>query len=265
MRRHKGQFSHHEECPACREVGQDSRRDNLGVWKDGSKYCFKCGFYVGAGVGLNIESLMQRVHKKKKDNDSPSIALPYDFTYDLPGIALEWIRKYGITDQEIQQNHFGWSNKYESLVLPVFDCFGNLLMYQNRFFGEGAKRYFTSGQPDLIYHVLGSGAHNDSVVCVEDLLSAIKVSRVAQAMPLWGSTLSMQRLRTLGERLVHSGLASPTGLPFTNLVIWLDKDKAGYAIKRAQAAKPFFDDVRVIVTDLDPKQYSTEEIQMWLK
>ena len=251
MQRHRGQFSHHEECPACREVGQDSRRDNLGVWKDGSKYCFKCGFYVGAGVGLNIESLMQRVHKKKKDNDSPSIALPYDFTYDLPGVALEWLRKYGITDQEIQQNHFGWSNKYESLVFPVFDCFGNLLMYQNRYFGsEVHQRYHTSGMPDLVYHVNGGGG--DSIVCVEDLLSAIKVSRITQAMPLWGSTLSMQRLRTLGER-------------FTNLVIWLDKDKAGYAIKRAQAAKPFFDDVRVIVTDLDPKQYSTEEIQMWLK
>jgi hypothetical protein len=79
------------------------------------------------------------------------------------------------------------------------------------------------------------------------MVSAIKVSRVARAIPLFGSTLSIDfllRLHRITDRFN----------------IWLDADKAQYARKVKQRAMQFFEHVGVIETPLDPKCYTTAEI-----
>ena len=67
-------------------------------------------------------------------------------------------------------------------------------------------------------------------------------------MALWGSGINTKRFRVLGDR-------------FSRLFIWLDKDKARYAVSAGERARPFFNEVRVIVTEKDPKEYSDEEIK----
>lgn len=66
-------------------------------------------------------------------------------------------------------------------------------------------------------------------------------------MPLWGSNIPISRIRVLSDR-------------FKNLLIWLDKDKYKYAIKAAFRARPYFDSVRIIYTEKDPKEYEDFEI-----
>ena len=39
-------FVGYEQCPRCARAGRDSRGDNLGVYADGGKHCFSCGFHV---------------------------------------------------------------------------------------------------------------------------------------------------------------------------------------------------------------------------
>ena len=82
--------------------------------------------------------------------------------------------------------------------MPVYGAKDDLLMYQARCFGTGPK-YFTKGQPESIDHILGENTAAPVLFVVEDLLSAIKISKVATVMPLWGSSISDERLVRLSR------------------------------------------------------------------
>lgn len=123
-------------------------------------------------------------------------------------------------------------------------------MYQGRYFGSNRDhpRYITWGPVvgtfDIHWHL-----HSSSRICiVEDFISAIKVSRVLNSMPMWGSSLNSKQLRHLATM-------------FNELVWWVDPDKQyGYA-NLVNKASMYFDRVKCISSYLDPKEYSTEEIR----
>ena len=37
-------FVRHAKCPECTKLGKDRDGNNLGVYSDGSVYCFACGY-----------------------------------------------------------------------------------------------------------------------------------------------------------------------------------------------------------------------------
>ena len=250
------QFVTHEPCPQC------GSSDNLGVWDDGHKWCFGCGYYI-KGNGLEaVKEFAVKEANKNKELKSNYVSLPSDFTYNLPSIALTWLRKYGITDKEIRDNKIGWSETYGQLIYPCFDLYGNLLLYQGRAFNERlcpGARFHTEGQTEKVYHILQNNTNYpfddvpflNHVVVVEDMVSCIKVARHMPCLVLFGSIISAERLINLGKR-------------FRRLSIWLDKDKAIYAVKRAQVAMPMFDDVFVIISERDPKEYNDEQLRKYL-
>ncbi len=230
-------FVRHEPCPEC------NSRDNLGIWDDGHKFCFGCGYFEG-GEAQTTEQLTKRLKQQEEKFPDASINLPSDNTRTLPEITLVWLRKYGLTNKEIyQQNSFSWSDKYESLIYSVFDPVGNLVMYQTRYFGndDAVSRFITRGFPEDVFHILGS--NNNCITVVEDIISAIKVGRHTSAMPLWGSNLSTKRISRLAQM-------------YPNLNIWLDKDKQMYSVMGRQRAAPFFNRARSIISANDPKTYN---------
>jgi DNA primase len=202
---------------------------------------------------MSVEDLKQ--HSKKNNNKEKTygaINLPYDCTSSLPEEPARWLEKYGITEREILVNHIQWSALHERLYFPIFDIYGNLCLLQGRYFGASneAPRYSTRGLANTVLHWIGIPA--DTVVVVEDVLSAIKVGRICCAMPLFGSTISVERIIALSSR-------------FKQLVVWLDRDKAKYALKARLRASSYFDEVRTIITEKDPKCYSDQEIKRFLK
>lgn len=241
-------FVRHEPCPVCRSAGHDRKGDNLGAYQDGSKYCFKCGHYESANKSLKLQSISQELIRIEDNNKSDRGAyLPPDFTFDLPEQVMSWLAQYELTEKEIDEHNLGWSESHESLIYPVFDVYGNLIMAQSRRFGNKHRtRFHTSGFPDAVFHIVG--LETPYVVLVEDMISAIKVARVASVMPLWGSNISNHRAWVLSNRFRH-------------VRYWLDNDKATYSIKRAFASGPLFDSAVAIVTEKDPKCYSTNEIK----
>lgn len=252
-------FSHHEACPRCREQGKDTTGNNLGVYVDGSKFCFACGF-IFTPLNLNIDSLAHRLgvlSTTEKESSKNGVVLPSDYNRNLPDEAIDWLKLYGITDAEIDQHFIGWSQNHGRVIFPVYDSYDNLLMWQGRYIPTSSGRPLqpkchTQGFAEKVYHIIGDPSCT-SVCLVEDILSCIKISRVMPCMPLWGSVISTNRLVTLAD------LA-------TSLVIWLDHDKQEYAIKRALYARPLFNDnVRVVSTKYDPKVYGTEEIEKFVK
>ena len=249
------EFSHHEPCPSC------GSRDNVGVWEDGGKYCFGCGWGVRGYKGISNKELKQQLKREEKNSDGTRVAsLPSDFDYGLPAVPLAWLRKYGITDQEIAQQRMGWSDARQLLVFPVFDNYGALCFCQSRYFGanESHPKYLTSGSSEKIFNIMDrQGRHYvsgvsdgflNTLVLVEDHISAIRVSRSFPAMPLYGSEISTYRLRVISDRV-------------TRLVIWLDRDKLKNAVKARYKALAYFNQVSVVVADKDPKEYNDDDIR----
>lgn len=236
-------FLRHESCPRC------GSKDNLGVWEDGHKWCFGCHYYESGDGNLNQEILLKRI-KYNNDKITSKVSLPNDFDYSIPPAALDWLAKYDLTKQEIIANHIGYSEEHQRLIFPVFSETGEVLMWIGRAFGDKhTSKYYIKGDVKGVLHILGYGK---ILVLTEDLVSAIKVSRVTAAMPVFGSHVSNYTLLK-------------TSRFFKELAIWLDRDKAAEAVKAAQRARLFFDVVSVVITDKDPKEYGVKEIRRYLK
>lgn len=249
-------FDHHESCPQCGSA------DNVAVWSDGQKWCFGgCGYYIPGSTTLSKEDLRQRLHnlRTKETKKNGTAYLPFDFTLLLPSGPLAWLRQYGITDAERFRFKLGWSDFYESLILPSYDLYGNLLVCQRRYFGkEGFPKYHTSGYPEsVIWTVRPNFAEkptdtfNGTLVVVEDVVSAIKVGRYAEATPLWGSNWSLDKLNRVSDR-------------WKSVLFWLDFNKTAEAMKFKVEAEPFFETVGVLSTEKDPKANDDGKIKQIL-
>ena len=227
-------FLRHQPCPNC------GSSDARGIWSDGSQYCFSCKSYQPP-TSLDSFTL------KRKKATSSYIALPEDAIPYLPDFVKAWLNKYSLTDAEIKLINPLWSFSRSSLIFPVY-ANGVLLMYQERYFGEEKRpKYLTYGYKGDVMHLLGN--HSESMVVItEDLISAVKVSTVMNSMPVWGSNLSLKDATRLSKRFKH-------------LVLWLDMNKASDSLKMASKYAPLFDSSVSVVTELDPKEYSHDEIR----
>lgn len=223
-------FLNHEPCPKCKS------RDNLARYSDGHAWCFGCGYKEEAIV--TIQSIKDRIYKEEViDNDPTGIVLDSN----IPAVPKRWLLKYGITDKEILDNGIGWNEEKQLLVL-----IHNHKFYQGRSFRPDRPKYLTKGKPVLTFY--GDG---DKLIVVEDVLSAIKVSRVTTAMPLLGSYMPLEWATIVCKRFKQVG-------------IWLDRDKAKESLKMARILRERGLDSGSIITDLDPKEYSTEKIKEFI-
>lgn len=255
-------FLKHEPCPNCGPL-QDGSGNNLGVYTDGHKWCFACGFYVPSTGVQNLDEVRESF-KKRRTQNGIACNLPHDFTTVIPQEPLDWLRQYGITNEEIYKHKFGWSQTFNRLIFPFYDSYGNLLMYQGRWFPTNMERvtnvkrskYHTEGRPEKIDAYFGdidqttgcTDCEGGLVVVVEDVVSALKIARICPALPLFGSELSLDRIMRLAGR-------------FESLLIWLDHDKASYQAKCEIKARPYFKNVSSIFTTHDPKVFTTEELR----
>lgn len=232
----------HHKCPKC------PSSDAFHVWDDGHGHCFSCGFHQYPN--MTIESLKSSLKSnEKKSKFHYEISLPADFDYHIPSEAMAWLYKYNLTRLEIHRNKIGWTETFQSLVFPVFGVSQELLLFQARYFGPNDKvpKWKTFGSVKDLIHL--PEKHNDDVlVLVEDIISAIKVSRVKNCMPLFGSHLPLETVRRV-SKLFRTGR------------IWLDSDKRPEALKMALACSEYGMPTTVIFTDKDPKEYPTADIR----
>lgn len=224
-------FVRHEPCPSC------GSRDNLGVYDDGSVFCFGCGYAKGTNRRKS-----QVLDKTPKPLNYPDDAEKY-----IPKDPLQWIKQYGILDKELVDHGVEWSNGRRYLLFPYFAGDAGMVAWQGRSFsGEGPK-WFSRGDLSNLLHLIGD--QRERVVIVEDIVSAIKVARHTCCCPIFGSVPSLKHLVRLSDR-------------FKELVVWLDMDKHRESLKAASRASQLgFSNVRVISTEKDPKALTDKEIE----
>jgi len=174
-----------------------------------------------------------------------TLSIDLETTTDIPKEPMRWLLSYGITPNEINDFHIGWNDDTQLLVLVKTPDY-----WQARTFGKHKVKYMSNGIKPLTFY-----GDADKIVCVEDILSAIKISRLSPdwcALPLLGSSMSEEVIQRLSGQ-------------FKSVVIWLDRDKAKDAIKIARNLKQRGVNSSVVISPLDPKEYSKGELSEWLK
>lgn len=229
-------FSHHEPCPNC------GSRDNLGRYSDGGAYCFGCHY--------REKATHYTVRKEKEYEVAPEISP--DFSPE----CVAWLAKYGVSLEELVSRDVGFSTARNQLVFRFDGGVWQARNFDSRTassFAGGRRRskYFTQGAVNdclPIYDVRNTSPAPEVLVLVEDCISAIKVARQYDSMPLLGSNISYGKLADI-SRL------------YPTVVFWLDADKLKESRALADRAKLLGINSRVVYTKLDPKEYSDVAIQ----
>lgn len=236
----------HEPCPNCRRIGNDRNGDNLAIYSDGHKYCFKCNYLETASGTQRLTSSLNN----SSINTSTAITLPADVDEFLPGHATLWLKKYSLTQQDITNNTLLWSEYYQRIIFPYLSPDG-LLGWQGRYLGDipNKAKWFSRGKLQDFTHLVGN-KRSRTCVLTEDIISAIKVSHNTSVCvsPLFGSHISLAKLLRYKKN-------------FDNIIIWLDDDMKTKVVKYSQLGTSIGLRVATVCTELDPKEYDDATIK----
>lgn len=223
-------FLRHIPCPKC------GSRDNCGEYED-HFWCFGCRYFKPKDDITNVRSRYNQRSSQEIVEDVGSL----EVTSNIPNQALSWLLSYGITLEEITNLGISWCPSKELLILINLDSY-----YQGRCFGNQRTKYLSKGEKPLLFY-----GYSDKLICVEDILSAIKIGRLSPdycASPLLGSSLSKETIQRISGK-------------FSEVLIWLDRDKAKEAVTISRDLRQRGFNSRVIISELDPKEYNEEQLK----
>lgn len=220
-------------CPKCQERGNDKRGNNLAEYSS-NFYCWSCGYY--------------------KDKNNLARFRPINNVRVCNGITLEnkldrdhlkWLLGYNLTLEECKQFHSSHervvNGRKSSCNLLVLACLNDYWIGRN--FNDGVKYVSSGNKPYLKY-----GINPDVLVFVEDVVSAVKVGRVATAVPMLGANILPNWWDNVKE--------------YKRVVIFGDRDKAKENVIASRKASEILGrKVEVVITEKDPKEYSTEMLK----
>lgn len=237
----------HKNCPKC------GSKDNVYRYADGHEFCFgRCGYFKPAS--LTKEAICALVEERTEykrttlEKSSDLFPMPEDAYAELKAPGLTWIKKYGIHNEELREHDILWSESQQQLIFPIYNENYFVIAWQARNFIPNSKKYLTYGKMDSILHILGlTTVGNPDIILVEDMVSAIKVSRNYRCMPLFGSGCSRDKLMRLYRFTDH-------------IRFWLDRDKLGTAMALSKTAALLGFKTSVIYTEKDPKEMTNDEI-----
>jgi Zn ribbon nucleic-acid-binding protein len=243
-RKRMARFVKHTSCPKC------GSRDNLGVYDDGSEYCFGCGHTTPRNAGR-----FNRPYVTQGEEHTPFLRRrPQEVREDVSRFLL----RYEIQIRECSRRNVFWDNVQEQLVFQLFNREGEVVCEQARNFNpQRARRakYYNRGRKEEAFplYTVEQGQHTNRIVITEDALSSLKIARKTDAMPALGVTLPKSHLIAL------------KGLGYTDVVVWLDKDKWREARLIADRFKNIGLSTSTRLTEKDPKEYTDEEIKKILE
>lgn len=228
-------------CPKCAENGNDRTGDNLAVYNDNHSYCYSCGYTVGSSIINNFK-------QSKKESLPISIVLPEDVDTTIPSYAKNWLYQYELTNKDINEHTLLWSERYKQLIFPYF-VNNELLAWQGRGFNPIYPKWFSQGKLHELLYILGN--KGSSLVLVEDIVSAIKLSKFMDSSPLFGCSVSVKQALRYNKF-------------YSQLYLWLDPDKQKESIKIATTLNNLDIPIKIIYANADPKEIPYIQIKNYL-
>lgn len=251
-------FVRHEPCPRC------GSRDNLGRYSDNSAFCFGCNY---TERGDRAPWIGERDVENQDSDDERGLRLRGARVY--PAGVVEWLGQYAISTPTAIRYGWTYDDVWEQLLFPLKDENGAIVCIQAKNFNPKRARkakYYNTGDKNAAHTYYSKYRSNDKttgtteestrppVILTEDILSAVRVGEVGVGFPLLGTSIPREKLAWL-----------KTTLNPTRLVVWLDQDKWREGRSIADAAKLLGLSANTLLTPLDPKCYSVEQIQEFLK
>jgi hypothetical protein len=190
----------------------------------------------------------------------PEDIVPLDYS-KVPAAAAAWCYKGNVTDDDINEHSIGWSAVYNRVVIPIYKTgilptknVANLAGWIGRdvFYdydkSTGAKYIIRKiNMDDRIYFTINKDS--DKLVIVEDVLSAIRVSREKQV-----NTLALLNTHIPPELMQE--------LRRYHLHVWLDSNVYAKSIRFVRQCIALGGRASVIRTDLDPKDVDQKELEL---
>lgn len=164
-----------------------------------------------------------------------------------------------MTLAELHANRVVWSEYRQLLIFPYFDDKHHLWGWQGRYFGKDAKHPKWTGKGNFkeqikVYHPLTGIIKNGIILLTEDIISTIKTSRIYNSTCIYGSFVDINKYIKIYN------IYKPK-----SFCIWLDKDKEKesrlFSLQFNKLGVP----CSVVSTELDPKEYSIEEIRNFVE
>ena len=218
--------TNHADCPA----GTDTRRRLYITRKDNGiivGYCHNCG---SSGVAGASSSRYKRAAADMVcDRKVQEVVMPPNLEFDpfrWPNEAARWVQKAGIDLTIVQKYALAYDLDSRRVIIPKYDVDNRLVMWQSRrIYVDGSPKYVTMTQLDASVHE-PIGTRGDTVIVVEDMLSAIKLDAYVgyDAIPLFSSNVKIEKLLT------------PTA-KYDTIVVWLDNDGTEVARHRDNIAR----------------------------
>jgi hypothetical protein len=235
-----GIFVKHEPCPEC------GSRDNLARYDDGSAWCFGCKYKEKPD-----RFIPRKLYEVDSNEDEEAPTLEAWWTSDMPPLAMKWLTKYHLTMEEVLRYGWLWDHKKTRLCFPYKQTDGRIGCIQFRYF-SGNVKYLNKGEVSSVLPVFRGPSETRRIVLAEDALSAARIARQSDAMPLLGSYLSTDKLMALKRA------------NYDSVDVWLDSNKYKEALQMSSMARWVGLKSNVIYTQLDPKEYPDDEIKVFL-
>lgn len=224
-------------------------------------YCFRCG---PRGFVAHGDFSIDQLHRRREEFallQEAHVRLPHDFTTEIPPNEAVWLYKAGISTELAKHYGFGFSQSLKRVVLPVYRDSALIGFTARSTIGAKPKYIERMASPSADVFVADPAVRlpdaltdGPDLVVVEDILSAVRVGRVAnRCAALLGTSSNTDQLSAL-----LSGVR--------RIAVWLDPDRAGRvaALKLERTlALQGYETVR-IRTEQDPKRYSNREIRRLL-
>ena len=237
-------FLKHESCPQC------GSRDNLARYSDGSAWCFGCHYRERGNMSPFVGERDGQIKEL-----TTGLKFPDDASLVLGEPATKWLGKYAIPMESCARASFRWSPYWEQLLMPFYDGDGNLCCIQAKNFNPkraSKAKYYNVGEKSESRTIYGvHDRRSSTLVLTEDAVSALKVSRIADAKPLLGTSIPREQIAAFKG-------------PYNRLVVWLDADKWREGRAIADAAKLLGLSTKTVLTDKDPKEYNISKIKEFL-
>lgn len=221
-----------------------------------SAYCFRCGEPEFESKGKQSLQELTRIRELNAQaaREITSVEPPEDLTEDIPLEGRMWLYKAGITPSVWNSYGIGYSPSMERVYLPIIKG-GEPIWFQARAVHAGQTPKYI--QPSAERSTVLFESHKvqettELVVLTEDILSAIRVGEVANAVSLLGTKITSGQASYLSQ--------------YKRVVLWLDSDKAGRvgAANIRRTLSLLTETANICTTD-DPKLLTKQQISEKLK
>ena len=249
---HTGSVRVNHDSPMC---SGNSKSMKIERKHDGTllAHCYRCGESGSVRQALaRYKSSQAGPHAASASAPATPSSLPRDGSGTLrewPGAARVWLTRYGITQAEVTLHSLVYSPSWQRVCLPVFDDDDKLLSYQARrvFSHDPRPKYLSVGGYN---NKLIVNNKSNTIVIVEDIVSAIKCSRFVNAVALNGTMLSPVTIERIKSNQCY--------------LVFMDDDNRQVKMKQLsiKSRLDMYGNTKIIRgIGRDPKELSTLELE----